>query len=166
MFVEGQKFRKRWVKHIFSLKWLNYSNHWSNSCRSQYYYCDKYFVAKSFNTCLQSLLNWIAKIWFISWVNFLFIKINRWLNCLTPTLSVWPLRNPMALKSILCENLFLDQLHDVSFLSSNSFFHSFLISKFMKENSLTQKNYCQDDFHYWTFKKLKVNHVTSCSQLA
>ena len=36
---------------------------------------------------------------------------------LTPTLSAWPLRVRMTLKSILWETLFLDQLHYFSFLS-------------------------------------------------
>ena len=41
---------------------------------------------------------------------------------LTPTLSIWPLRVHTTLKSIFWETLFLDQLHDFSLLSLNSFF--------------------------------------------
>ena len=58
---------------------------------------------------------------------------------LTPTLSAWPLRSHWALKSILWETLFLDQLHDFSLLSSNSFLQPFLKSMFTWKNSLAPK---------------------------
>ena len=58
---------------------------------------------------------------------------------LTPTPTAWPLRGHTALKSILWEILFLDQLHDFSVLSLNLFLHSFFESKFMKKKSLTRK---------------------------
>ena len=48
---------------------------------------------------------------------------------LTPTLTLWTLRGHTALKSILWETLFLDQLHDFSLLSLNSFLHLFLKSE-------------------------------------
>ena len=51
-----------------------------------------------------------------------------------PTLAAWPLRGRTALKSILWETLFLDQLRDFSLLSLNSFLQPFSISKFMKKN--------------------------------
>ena len=60
---------------------------------------------------------------------------------LTPTLSAWPLRGHTALKSILRETLFLDQLHDSSLSSSNSFLHSFIKSKFSKKISCRQHNF-------------------------
>ena len=65
---------------------------------------------------------------------------------LTPTLSAWPLRGHWALKSILWETLYdiglyLNQLHDFSLLSLNSFLHPFLKSKFMKKNSLKPKKF-------------------------
>ena len=60
---------------------------------------------------------------------------------LTPTLAVRPLRGLWAFKSILWETLFLDQLHDFSLLSANSFLHLFLESKFMKKKSLTPKKF-------------------------
>ena len=50
---------------------------------------------------------------------------------LTPTLSAWRLRSHRTLKSILQETLFLDQLHDFSLLSLNSFLQPFLKSKIM-----------------------------------
>ena len=50
---------------------------------------------------------------------------------LTPTLSAWLLRSHWALKSILREIIFLDQLHDFSLLSLNSSLQPFLKSKFM-----------------------------------
>ena len=53
------------------------------------------------------------------------------LSCLlSPTLSAWPLRGHTALKSILCETLFLDQMHDFSLLTLNSFLQPFSKSKF------------------------------------
>ena len=56
-------------------------------------------------------------------------------------LSAWPLSDSTALKSILWEILFLNQLHYFSFLSSNSFSQPFFKSKFMKKNSLTPKKF-------------------------
>ena len=53
------------------------------------------------------------------------------LKTLTPTLSIWLLRSHWTLKSILRETLFLDQLHDFSSLSLNSFLKPFLKSKIM-----------------------------------
>ena len=50
---------------------------------------------------------------------------------LSPTLSAWLLRSHWTLKSILQETLFLDQLHDVSFLSSKSFLQTYLKPKIM-----------------------------------
>ena len=58
---------------------------------------------------------------------------------LTPTLSAWPQCDHTALKSILRETLFLDQLYDFSSLSFNSNLHLFLKLKFLE----TQKNYFQ-----------------------
>ena len=56
---------------------------------------------------------------------------QRTLNSLlTHTLSAWPLRSHWALKSISRKTVFLDQLHEFSLLSLNSFLHRFLISKF------------------------------------
>ena len=60
---------------------------------------------------------------------------------LTPWLAAWPLRGQTALKSILWETLFLDQLHDFSLLSLNSISHPFLKSKFMKKKSLITKKF-------------------------
>ena len=57
----------------------------------------------------------------------------------TPTLAAWPLRGRTALKLIFWETLFLDQLHDFSLLSFNSFLHQFLKSKFMKKPLDTRK---------------------------
>ena len=51
----------------------------------------------------------------------------------TLTLSAWPLRGRMALKSILWETLFLDQLYFFSLLSLFSCLHPFLKSKFPKK---------------------------------
>ena len=62
-------------------------------------------------------------------------------DILTPTLTACPLRCTTALKSILWETLFLDQLHDFSLLSWNSFLQPFLKSRFMRKNSLTPKNF-------------------------
>ena len=50
---------------------------------------------------------------------------------LTPTLSAWRLSSHLALKLILWETLFLDQLHDFSLLSLYSFLQLFSKSKFM-----------------------------------
>ena len=58
--------------------------------------------------------------------------VLRIIHILTPRLAAWPLRDHTALKSILWKALFLDQLHDFSLLSSNSFLQLFLKSKFMK----------------------------------
>ena len=43
--------------------------------------------------------------------------LNYEIWSLSPTVSAWPLRGHTALKSILWETLFLDQLHDFSLLS-------------------------------------------------
>ena len=53
---------------------------------------------------------------------------------LNPTPSAWPLHANTALIPILWEILFLDQLHDFSLLSLNSFLNSFLKSNFMKKS--------------------------------
>ena len=71
----------------------------------------------------------------------LFLKFTNFNRSLTPTLAEWPLRGHMALKSILWETLFLDQLHDFSLLSLISFLHPFLRSKFMKKISWHLKNF-------------------------
>ena len=63
----------------------------------------------------------------------------KWISLLTPTLAAWPLRDHTALKSILWETLFLDQLHCFSLLSLNSFLHSFLKSKVVKKFFVTTK---------------------------
>ena len=59
----------------------------------------------------------------------------------TPTLAAWPLRRHTALKSILLETLFLDQLYDFPLLSLNSLLHLFLKSKFMKKNSFSPRKF-------------------------
>ena len=56
---------------------------------------------------------------------------EKYWSRLTPTWSAWPLRGHWALKSILWETLFLDQLGDFSLFSLNSFLQLFLKSKFM-----------------------------------
>ena len=61
-------------------------------------------------------------------------------SMLTLTLSAWPLRNHTAKKSILWESVFLDQLHDFSLLSLNSYLQLFFKAKFMK-NSYTPKKF-------------------------
>ena len=79
------------------------------------------------------------------------------ISLLTSTLSAWPLRGYTALKSILLETQFLDQLHDFSLSSLNSFLHPFLKSKFIKK-SLTPKTL--------TFSKLQsydVGKPTLCN---
>ena len=65
--------------------------------------------------------------------------VSKGKKILTSTLSAWPLRGHTALKSILGETLFLNQLHDLSLLSLNSFLHPFLKSKFMKKFLSTKK---------------------------
>ena len=45
----------------------------------------------------------------------------------------WDSLMPTALKSISSGTLFLNQLHDFSLISSNSFLHPFLKSKFAKK---------------------------------
>ena len=60
-------------------------------------------------------------------------KLHNVVISSTPTLSAWPLLDNTALKSILWETLFLDQLQDFSLLFLNSFLPSFLKSKFMKK---------------------------------
>ena len=67
------------------------------------------------------------------------LHLKRLWSILTPTMAAWPLRGHTALKSILRETLFLNQLHDFSLLSVNSFLHPVLKSKFMRKNSLTPK---------------------------
>ena len=54
-------------------------------------------------------------------------------------LSAWLLRSHWTLKSILQETLFLDQVHDFSLLSLNSFLQPFLKSKIIWKNSLARK---------------------------
>ena len=50
---------------------------------------------------------------------------------LTPTLSAWLLRSHWTFKSIFQETPFLDQLHNFSFLSLNSFLQPFFKEKTM-----------------------------------
>ena len=59
------------------------------------------------------------------------INLKIYFYSLTSTLSAWLLHSHWALKSIVRETLFLDQLHDYSLLSLNSFLHPFLKTKFM-----------------------------------
>ena len=55
------------------------------------------------------------------------------------------LRGHTALKSILWQTLFLDQLHDFSLLSFDSFLHSFLKLEFMKKKFVDIKK----KIHFW-----------------
>ena len=70
---------------------------------------------------------------------------------LTPTLSAWLLRIHWALKSILRQTLFLDQLHDSSLLSLNSFYSHFWnrsSCKLRKHSSALKKNsFWKPDFY-------------------
>ena len=70
---------------------------------------------------------------------------NSWSTCslgvqnfgkLPPTLSAWPLRGHMTLKSILLDTLF-QNLHDFSVLFLNSFMHSFWSSKFEPQKTIS-----------------------------
>ena len=49
--------------------------------------------------------------------------------------------NFFTIKPILRGTLFLNRLHDFSFLSSHSFIHPFLKSKFTKKNCLTPRKF-------------------------
>ena len=63
-----------------------------------------------------------------------------------------------ALKSIFWGTLFLNQLHDFSLLSWNSFLHSFWKSKFIKKYSLTPK-------WFYFRRPIFINHYTSAIAL-
>ena len=73
-------------------------------------------------------------------------KIFRPAN-LTRTLAAWPLRSHTALKSILWETLFLDQLHDFSLVSLNYFILSFGI-KIHKKSSVKPKQKSFSKLHF------------------
>ena len=85
---------------------------------------------------------------------------------LTTTLSAWPLPGLTALKSISWETLFLDQLHDFSLLSSNSFLDPFMKSKFPKKISWHQNNFIFE-VHSNIFSKVIIfKPVNVCGQAA
>ena len=69
-----------------------------------------------------------------------FVEIVILKTILTPTLAAWPLRGHRALKSILWEMLLLNQLHDFSLLSLNSFLRSFMNAKFPEKFSWQQND--------------------------
>ena len=82
------------------------------------------------------------------------IQVTRWVKLrLIPRLSGWTRESNSALKSILRGTLFLNRLQYFSLLSTNSFLHPFLKSKFSKKNFLALNFF---HFRRPIFRNLKI----------